>query len=114
MTVTELQLHSDGLDGMGARFIAAWQGRERGEHATFASMESFAATMTSKRIELLRRLHANGPVSVRALAAGLGRDYKTVHGDVAVLERAGIVERIARDRVSAPWRTVTARLDLAA
>lgn len=120
MSDTELHLHTDGLDGMGHRFVRAWHDAEAGRpvagphHVTFGTMEQFAATMTTKRVAMLRFLHGNGPMSVRALAAALGRDYKTVHTDVALLEDAGVIERLARDRVSVPWRTVSTQLDLAA
>lgn len=120
MSDTELHLHTDGLDGMGKRFVEAWHDAEAGRpvagqhHVTFETMEQFATIMTSKRVALLRYLHGNGPMSVRALAAAIGRDYKTVHTDVARLEAAGVIERLARDRVSVPWRTLSSQLDLAA
>ena len=51
---------------------------------------------------------------MRALAALLERDYKSVHSDVGMLIGAGLVTREARDRVSVTWDRVVAEMDLAA
>jgi predicted transcriptional regulator len=44
----------------------------------------------------------------------LGRDYKTVHTNGKVLERAGLIARIDRGLVMVPWTTVIAKVRLAA
>jgi predicted transcriptional regulator len=49
--------------------------------------------------------------SVRELAQALGRDDKNVHGDVAVLEAAGLLLRKGRS-LSAPWSEVQATVSL--
>lgn len=49
--------------------------------------------MTGERYRLLRHLHAHPERSVNALAQALRRQYRRVHADVAILERAGLVER---------------------
>lgn len=112
-------IHIDGLDAAGGRFVAAWHAAERGDpvvrdHVTFIGFESFARVMSARRLDLLRTLRAGGAMSVRALSVVAGRDYKSVHGDVALLADAGLIAREARDRVSVPWRVVSAELDLAA
>jgi predicted transcriptional regulator len=63
---------------------------------------------------LLKWLHANGPLSIRALANDLGRDYKNVHTDVRLLENIGLIGRTKNDRIKVPWDIVEARLLLAA
>jgi predicted transcriptional regulator len=63
------------------------------EHVTFSSWEALASVMTTKRFELLRRLHKNPEASVASLARTLGRDYKRVHEDVEALENAGLIQR---------------------
>ena len=62
----------------------------------------------------LRDLRGRGPASVRALALRLRRDYKRVHTDVAELERIGLVDRDAVNRVRVAWDVVDASLSLAA
>jgi predicted transcriptional regulator len=101
-------------------FIDAWKRAERGERLEaehrldFESIESLLKTLTSSRWVLLKMLRKAGPMSVRALAAALERDYKNVHTDVRKLESIGLVTRTRDDRVQVPWDIVEARLRLAA
>jgi predicted transcriptional regulator len=48
---------------------------------------------------LLRKLHANGPMSIRVLANDLGRDYKNGYTDVRWLENIGLIGRTKDDKV---------------
>lgn len=59
----------------------------------------------------LRKL---GPVSIRALAKALARDYRGVHADVALLTDAGLIMRDEHGKVSVPWSRITAELDFGA
>lgn len=63
---------------------------------------------------MLKRLHANGPMSIHALANDLGRDYKNVYTDVQRLKNIGLIGRAKNDRINVPWDIVEARLLLAA
>lgn len=56
-------------------------------------------------------IHRQPARSVRELAQALGRDYKNFHGDVAVLEAAGLLLRKGRS-LSAPWSEVQATVSL--
>ena len=114
-----IAIHVDSLDAAGARFVAAWHAAETGrpvlqEHIAFIGFEGFARVITPRRLDLLRLLRASGAMSVRALGVAAKRDYKSVHGDVALLENSGLIRREARDRVSVPWSKLSAELDLAA
>lgn len=84
-------------------------GRET--HLTFPDLESLLATLTPKRLELLRDLHREPAASVSALARRLGRDYKRVHEDVETLAGAGLLRR-DDGRVSAPYAAIRAELRL--
>ena len=101
-------------------FIEAWKRAERGEKIqetnklNFENLEVLLKTLTSGRWTLLKKLHANGPTSIRALANSLGRDYKNVHTDVRRLENVGLIDRTEDDRIVVPWDIVEARLLLAA
>lgn len=101
-----------------AAFVRAWRVAERGEAVAdhvlaFESWEGLASVMTGERLRLLRHLHAHPEPSVSALARALGRQYRRVHDDIAVLEGAGLVAREA-GTVRATADTVTAEVRLAA
>ena len=95
----DIELHIGGsFDEVAERVADAWHRAEQGdvagqEHLTFVTWDAFSSTMTAKRLELLRYLHANPQVSVAALARSLGRDYRRVHEDVEILGRAGLIEQ---------------------
>jgi predicted transcriptional regulator len=113
-----LQVHADGLDAMGTRFVDAWHRAERGEavdeaHITFVDLETLLLVLTQRRLEMLRHLHAHEAASVRELAVALGRDYKHVHGDVVALEAVGLIVRDGK-RLAAPWAQLQATFALAA
>jgi predicted transcriptional regulator len=101
-------------------FIDAWKLAESGEalqekhRLHFENLEVLLKTLTPSRWTLLKKLHANGPMSIRALANDLGRDYKNVHTDVRCLENIGLIGRTKGDRIKVPWDIVEARLLLAA
>lgn len=75
------------------RTLAAFDGREQGAHISFASAELLWRTLTAKRWELLRALTSAGTMSIREAARRVGRDVKAVHGDVAALIAAGVIDR---------------------
>ncbi len=101
-------------------FIDAWKLAERGETVQekhrlhFENLEVLLKTLTPGRWRLLKKLHANGPMSIRSLANDLGRDYKNVHTDVRRLENIGLIGRTKNDQIKVPWDIVEARLLLAA
>jgi predicted transcriptional regulator len=114
-----IAVHIGSLDDMGQRFINAWHAADAGEPVareavTFLSLEAFMATMAPKRLELMRHLRRTGPMSVRRLSKELARDYKSVHGEVARLIEAGLIDRNARDEVAVGWDRLVTELDLAA
>ena len=102
-------------------FMEAWHRGTRGEvpeplveHLYFPDLETLLQTLTPRRLTLLQTLHAIGPVSVRALAKALERDYKNVHTDIQALERLGLVARNKAGRLLVPWRRIVAEFRLAA
>ena len=101
-------------------FIDAWRRAERGEKGKeghrldFENLETLLKTLTSARWVLLKKLRTNGPMSIRALASELGRDYKNVYTDVKKLELIGLISRTRDEKIRVPWDIVEARLRLAA
>ena len=106
----------DALD----RFEAAWHlasGRAAPAPLamlSFAGLPLLLKNLTPARWELLRRLHAAGPMTVFALAKMLARDYKNVHTDVARLVELNLVERTETSLVHVAWDAVRAELRLGA
>lgn len=102
-------------------FAEAWRRSERGEppeqpieRLYFEDLPTMLKTLTPRRFEILKIVHDIGPVSVRALAARIKRDYKNVHHDIKMLERVGLVMRSSDGRLTAPWTKIIAEFALAA
>lgn len=94
-----VQVGGDLSDDLAA-FTQAWKRVETGDLRTerilaFESWEGLSAVLTGERYRLLRHLHSHPEKSVNALARALHRQYRRVHEDVTVLERAGLVDRSA-------------------
>lgn len=98
-----------------------WLAIDRGEKSSepvhrvyFESAEVLSKVITRQRHNLLKVLHANGALTVRALAALLKRDYKNVYQDVKILEESGLIERDRSNHVTAPHERLTIELPLTA
>jgi predicted transcriptional regulator len=86
----------------------------QGETYSFASLPLLFQVFTPRRWELIQRLQAIGPVSLRSLARALGRDVKRVHEDVALLLEEGIIERDTDKKLCVPFATITIEAHLTA
>ena len=119
MTDKQLSVHIGTLADMGDRFVAAWKKLEAGkpvhaDNVTFIDLASFMTAMSPKRLELMRHLRREGPMSIRRLAQQLERDYKSVHGETSLLIQTGLIARTAEDGVRIGWDRIVTELDLAA
>jgi predicted transcriptional regulator len=116
--MNEVKLHVESLDQFFAGARAAARRIDRGDvraqaaSLSFEGMETLLRVLTPNRWALLRRLRSMGASSVRALARSLERDYRGVHGDVAALREAGLVERRADGKVLVPWSRITAEMSV--
>jgi predicted transcriptional regulator len=111
-----VRVHIGTPEDMGQRFAGAWNRAERGEavdetNVTFRDLETMLAALTPKRLQLLRYVRHHEVRNVKALAAGLQRNYKNVHKDVEELSKLGLLSRTT-DRVVAPYAEVDARFVL--
>ena len=79
----------------------------------FAQAGDLVAEITRERLQLLAALRGTGPLTVYALARGLGRNYSNVHADVKRLLALGLIERDDERRVFVPWTDILIRLPLA-
>ncbi len=102
------------------RFIKAWHQAENSEitqtetHLNFEDFSMLASVLTPKRLELMKVLRQDGPLSVRALSKHLKRDYKNVHVDSTALENVGLIKRTKGNLLSAPWDVIDAHVRLVA
>jgi predicted transcriptional regulator len=105
------------LQEMERNFLSAWQAPDKQDPVatlTFSSPAQLFSVITPKRWELIERLQAIGPTSVRGLARALGRDIRRVHDDVAAMIDWGIVERTEDNKVVVPYDVIHAGFDLKA
>ena len=104
----------DALD----RFEAAWNRVQEGramrplEILSFPDLPAALRALSPARWELMKRLRAEGPLSMYELAKRLERDYKNVHTDVTQLAAIGLIERVADGRMTVPWELLRAELRL--
>lgn len=102
------------------RFVEAWEKAESGKteqaevHLNFEDFAMLASVLTPKRLELMKTLRQQGPLSVRALAKQLARDYKNVHADAAALEDVDLIQRTEDNLLVAPWDVIDAHVRLVA
>jgi predicted transcriptional regulator len=102
-------------------FIEAWKQAEKGiipaepvQRLYFQDLQTLLKVLTTRRLELLKKLYHHGPMSIRALSKYLERDYKNVHQDIQALEKAGLVSRTTAQTLSVPWGRILAEISLAA
>ena len=112
----KVQVNVGSLAEMGKRFSKAWNQAAAGEqvdetNVTFLDVQTMLDTLSPRRLDLLRHVRQYGASNVRGLALALGRDYKNVHQDVAVLEATGLLIRDGR-KLSAPWDELQAHVSL--
>ena len=86
-----------------ARMLGAFAGKEQGAFISFASAELLWKVITPKRWEILQVLTGAGPIALREIARRVGRDVKSVHGDVHALLKAGVLDRGDDGRIVFPY-----------
>ena len=78
---------------------------------SFSTPAQLVSELSPKRMELLQMLKKSGPLSVRALAKMMRRNYSNVHADVRRLIEHGLIEKDASDQVFVPWDDVVVRMN---
>ena len=100
---------------MGKRFTTAWRtGRSSSQVFAFESPAALFRVLTPKRWELIERLQALGPTSVRGLARALQRDVKRVHEDVVALCQIGLIDKTQHGEIQVPFSVIEADFALRA
>jgi predicted transcriptional regulator len=80
----------------------------------FTSEEDLFSTLSPKRMELLKFLKKNGPLSCRKLATSLNRAYANVHEDVKQLTQLEIIQKDEAQRLIVPWDEIDIAVPLIA
>jgi predicted transcriptional regulator len=83
--------------------LQAFQGKKQGAFISFATAELLWKVITPKRWEVLRAMTGAGPIAIREVARGVGRDVKSVHGDVQALLKAGVLDRAEDGGIVFPY-----------
>ena len=93
------------VDDTNRRMLAAFAGQPQGAFIGFASIELLWKVLTPRRWDLLRVMAGAGPLSIREVSRRVGRDVKSVHGDVQALLGAGVLDR-SGNRIVFPYDAV--------
>src|SRR5687767_1075923 len=93
MTVRTVTISVASRRAVNNRFRAAMRGKAQGDYITFTSATLLWRTLTAKRMEMLQAMAARGPLAIREVSRLVRRDVKSVHGDVAVLVAAGVLDK---------------------
>lgn len=93
-----------------ARILDAGGDVDLPSRLVFATMDQLLGVLTPNRWKLIQTLHKAGPMSIRALAKLLERDYRGVHADIFKLMEYDLVTRNAAKRVFVPWDKITAEI----
>lgn len=115
-----IRLHISNAADVAQRFVSAWNAAESGvggsadENISFIGFKAYLSTFTPKRWDLLKALNKEGPQSIRALSKFLGRDYKSVHGDVSKLSELGLIVKREDGLIEAPYDRIISDIRMAA
>lgn len=109
------------MDKTKQEFVEAWTRAEKGlppiepiHRQYFETVELLWKRLTPQRINLIRVLRKEGPMSMRKLAAHTKRDYKNVHTDIQELIRLSLVKKRRKDNLfEVPWDSIEMQINLA-
>ena len=119
MNKRHIHIGTESPEQMAGRFKSAWKKAEKGlitepeVRLNFESISTLLTVLSPCRLEVLRVLRKNGPLSIRALATRLERNYKNVHTDAKTLAEAGLLEKTGEGTLCVPWDVIDVHLNLA-
>lgn len=116
MTTLRVRIESleDSMTAVTAAFrSAASGGAAAGDHVmAFPSWEVMHRVLAPKRLEIVRVMTGQEPMSIREIARRVGRDFKGVHGDVDMLLTGGVLDRAAGGGVVFPYDRIHVEFDI--
>jgi predicted transcriptional regulator len=80
---------------------------------SFVSYDLMHRVLSPKRLEIVKAMTGEGPLSIREVARRVGRDFKGVHTDVTALLAAGVIDRDGTGVVF-PYDAIHVEFDIAA
>lgn len=120
MSKRHIHIGTEDADRGFQRFANAWERADKDQitdsevHLNFEDLSMLLSVLTPRRLEVIKKLRQQGPMSVRALSKLLERDYKNVHVDTRALNDVGLLERIDDGTLQAPWDVIDAHVELVA
>ncbi|MFN7090363.1 MAG: transcriptional regulator [Allorhizobium sp.] len=60
---------------------------------SFPSWEAMHKVLTPKRLDIVKVMTGQGPLTKREVARRVGRDFKAVHADLETLLNSGVIDR---------------------
>tara|TARA_R110000824_G_scaffold386283_3_gene580915 strand:- start:9847 stop:10206 length:360 start_codon:yes stop_codon:yes gene_type:complete len=79
----------------------------------FDSYEDIHRVLAPSRLQIVKTLAGQGPLSIREVARRVDRDMKAVHTDVTTLINAGVIDR-TEEGVSFPYDRIHLEVDIEA
>jgi predicted transcriptional regulator len=89
------------LEAAGQTFVEALRSAQAGNgnpvkrlHSIgFVSYAAMHRVLSPARLDIVRTMAGQGPLSIREVARRVERDFKAVHTDVTMLVNAGVIDR---------------------
>ena len=105
----------DTLSGVGDAWRAAEREAKETRDATlaFGSWEDVHRVLAPKRLAIVRAMTGHGTLSIREVARRVGRDFKSVHTDVDMLLRNGVIDKSGQGIVF-PYDRIHVEFDIEA
>jgi len=97
--MTTLKVKIENLEDTLSDVAAAWKHAEASRSGTasstlaFGSWETMHRVLAPKRLEIVRAMTGQGALSIREVARRVRRDFKSVHNDLDLLCRNGVVDK---------------------
>jgi predicted transcriptional regulator len=117
--MTTLKVRIETLEETLSRAAEAWKSAEAeqetaaDESLAFASWDLMHRVLAPKRLEILRVMSGQGPISMREVARRVDRDFKGVHADVELLLRNGVIDK-SDDGIVFPYDRIHVEFDIEA
>jgi predicted transcriptional regulator len=102
--IKRLTIAVESLEDFRARSLAqAKSGVFAGSRHSFVSHALLWKALSPKRLDLLRAMAGQAPISIREAARRVGRDVKAVHHDVHALLENGFLRKTDDGRIEFPY-----------